>query len=128
LSIFFFFITTQLCFIFYIIKSTERVFILGDTGNIGTKLVQDLLAKNIPVTLYARTPSKVKSLFGSNNLINVVQGDYSDLSPLKEGIKNHTRLFLLAFGFDQFVEVKTEIATIVYTSGVKQLSISHHLQ
>jgi uncharacterized protein YbjT (DUF2867 family) len=103
-------------------SSTDRVFILGGTGNIGTRVVQDLLAKKVPVTLYARTPSKVESLFPNHNgLINVVQGDYSDLTPLKASIKGHTRLFLLILGFKSFVEDKAEIAKIAYEAGVKQI-------
>ncbi|KAL0578589.1 hypothetical protein ABG067_008714, partial [Albugo candida] len=49
------------------------------------------------------------------------QGDFNDLAALKEGIKNHTRLFLLISAFDKFVENKTEIAKIAYAAGVKQI-------
>lgn len=102
--------------------SSERVFILGGTGNIGTRVVNDLLAKNVPVTLYARTPSKVESLFPTHNgLINVVQGGYSNLAPLKANLKGHTRLFLLILGFKTFVEDKTDIAKAAYEAGVKQI-------
>jgi hypothetical protein len=74
---------------------TERVFIVGGTGNIDVKTVNDLLAKKVAVTLYARSPSKIASLFPTDANLNTVQGDFNDLSALKEGIKGHTRLFLL---------------------------------
>jgi len=100
--------------------SSERVFIIGGTGNIGAKVVNDLLDNKIPVPLYARSPEKVASLF-SSDLVNVVQGDYSDLSPLKEGIKGHTRLFLLVGDFRDFVSTKKTIATYAYEAGVQQI-------
>ncbi|KAI9333070.1 hypothetical protein BD770DRAFT_402985 [Pilaira anomala] len=101
---------------------SERVFIFGGTGNIGSKLVKDLLEKNVPVTLYARTQSKVESMFPQGkDLIKIVQGDFSDLSTLKEDIKGHTRLFLLNTDFKVYVELKTNIAKIAYEAGVKQI-------
>lgn len=100
----------------------ERVFIIGGTGNIGTKVVQDLLDNDPAVTLYARTPSNVDSLFPANKgLVNVVQGEYSDLSPFKAGIKGHTRLFLLITDTKNMVKLKTEIAKAAFEAGVKQI-------
>ncbi|CAO3656413.1 unnamed protein product [Mucor hiemalis] len=101
--------------------STERVFLFGGTGNIGIKTVKDLLAKNVNVTLFARNPAKVDTLFPNANNLQVVQGDLSDLTPYKKAINGHTRLFLLLGSFDNFVALKTEIATIAYNAGVKQV-------
>ncbi|KAG2206218.1 hypothetical protein INT46_006386 [Mucor plumbeus] len=102
--------------------SSERVFIIGGTGNIGAKTVNDLLDNKIPVTLYARSPEKVASLFShGKDLVNVVQGDFKDLSPIKEGIKGHTRLFLLIGDFTDFVNTKRTIATYAYEAGVQQV-------
>lgn len=101
--------------------SPERVFFIGGTGNIGIKTVENLLAKNVNVTLYARNPAKVDSLFPNTKTLQVVQGDLLDLTPLKEAIHGHTRLFVLLSSFDDFVGLKTEIATIAYNAGVKQV-------
>ncbi|KAK4514748.1 Vacuolar inheritance and morphology protein [Mucor velutinosus] len=100
--------------------SAEKVFVIGATGNIGVKAVNDLLDHKIPVTLFARSPEKVASLF-SSDLVNVIQGDFKDLSPIKEGIKGHTRLFLLVSDFYDFVNIKKTIATYAYEAGVKQI-------
>ncbi|KAI7899298.1 uncharacterized protein BX663DRAFT_522122 [Cokeromyces recurvatus] len=103
----------------------ERVFIVGGTGNIGRKVVNDLLDNNVAVTLYARNPVKVQDLFSSHknskHLVNVVQGDYHDLSPIQEGIKGHTRLFLLVADFNNFVNCKLTISQYAYVAGVQQI-------
>ncbi|CEP12493.1 hypothetical protein [Parasitella parasitica] len=102
--------------------TTERVFVVGGTGNIGVKAVNDLIENKVPVTLYARSPEKVASLFSrAKDLVNVVQGDFQDLSPIKEGIKGHTRLFLLVADFSSFVDTKKTIATYAYEAGVRQV-------
>lgn len=103
------------------ISSTDRVFILGSTGNIGSRVVQDLVTNNIPVTLYARSSSKVEYLYPDHKeLVKVVQGDYDNLTPLKAGIQGHSRLFLLVVDLKRFID-KTEIAKIAYEAGVKQI-------
>ncbi|KAG0939821.1 hypothetical protein G6F31_015245 [Rhizopus arrhizus] len=101
--------------------NNERVFIVGGTGNVGSRVVRNLIAKNIPVTLYARSPEKVNALFSGNELVKTLQGDYNDLSPLKEGLKGHTRLFLLISDFSKFSQLKETIATYAYEAGVKQI-------
>ncbi|KAF1803247.1 hypothetical protein V8B55DRAFT_1503789 [Mucor lusitanicus] len=102
-------------------STTERIFIIGGTGNAGTKTVQDLVSRNISVTLYARNPSKVAELFSESPLIQVIHGDLADLTPLKEGLKGHTRLFLLYSNFEDFIEKKVAIAKLAYAAGIKQI-------
>jgi uncharacterized protein YbjT (DUF2867 family) len=103
------------------IDTTERIFIIGGTGNIGIKTVNDLLAKNAPITLYSRNPVKVNTLFPSAKNLDIVEGDFNDLTGLKESIKGHTRLFLLVSELGSFVKIKKTIATYAYAAGVKQI-------
>ncbi|KAL7317560.1 hypothetical protein PS15m_003900 [Mucor circinelloides] len=102
-------------------STTERIFIIGGTGNVGSKAVKDLVSRNISVTLYARNPSKVVDMFSKNPLIHVIQGDLADLTTLKEGLSGHTRLFLVYNNFEDFVEKKVAIAKLAYASGIKQI-------
>ncbi|KAL9550579.1 hypothetical protein MBANPS3_004660 [Mucor bainieri] len=86
--------------------TTERIFVVGATGLVGSKTVQDLLANQVPVTVYARDPSK---------------GDFEDLSPIKEAVKGHSRLYLIAADLSTYTQVKKTIATYAYAAGVKQI-------
>ncbi|RCH83409.1 hypothetical protein CU098_003547 [Rhizopus stolonifer] len=100
----------------------QRVYVLGGTGNVGTKAVQDLVSHGVSVTLFARDPAKVKSMFASHaHLVNVVQGDYQDLTPIKETIRGHDRLLLSIFDNDRPAEIKGTIAKYAYDAGVKQI-------
>jgi uncharacterized protein YbjT (DUF2867 family) len=71
--------------------------------------------------VYARDPNKVATLFGKNDHLNVVQGDYSDLEDFKNSIAGHERLFLLLVGFKDMVYLKETMAKLAYTAGVKQV-------
>jgi uncharacterized protein YbjT (DUF2867 family) len=102
-------------------STAERIFIIGGTGNAGSKTVQDLISRNISVTLYVRNPYKVTELFSENPFINVIHGDLADLTHLKEGLSGHTRLFLLYSGLEDFVEKKVAIAKLAYAAGIKQI-------
>lgn len=103
--------------------STERIFIIGGTGSVGSKTVRDLLDNQVAVTLFARDPVKVSTLFPTANsdLLKVVQGDFDDLSPIEEAVKGHSRLYLVASDFRKYVQVKKTIATFAYAAGVKQI-------
>ncbi|ORX50581.1 NAD(P)-binding protein [Hesseltinella vesiculosa] len=101
--------------------STERVFVVGGTGNVGKQVVKELVANKVPVTLFARNPDKVKDMFGASDLVSVVSGDYGDLAPVKQGILGHTRLFLLCSFGDSMVATKGTIAQYAFDAGVKQV-------
>lgn len=103
--------------------SSERIFITGGTGRIGIKCVTDLLDANIPVTLFARDVEKVKSLYPNHygDLVQVVEGSFDNLDPIKEGVKGHTRLLMLVGDFSKFAQTKGTIAKYAYEVGVKQI-------
>ncbi|ORX50584.1 NAD(P)-binding protein [Hesseltinella vesiculosa] len=101
--------------------TSEKVFVVGGTGNVGKQTVRALLASNVPVTLFARNPAKVKELFGDSDLVSVVQGDLDeDLTPIKQGIVGHTRAFLLCAPEDM-AATKGTIAQYAFEAGVKQI-------
>lgn len=102
-------------------QGSERIFIVGGTGNIGTSVVRELLTKNVSVTLFARNTDKVNALFGNNNLIQVVPGNFDDLSPLKSSLNGHSRMFLLISDIERYVQLKTQISQYAFESGIKQI-------
>lgn len=102
--------------------SSEKIFITGGTGNIGTRLVNTLLSRNASVTLYARDAEKVRKLFPNHgSRLQVIEGSFENLDPLKEGIRGHSRLFLLVRDLGRLAEIKGTIARYAYEAGVKQI-------
>ncbi|CAO3649830.1 unnamed protein product [Cunninghamella blakesleeana] len=106
------------------VSTSERVFVIGGTGNVGTKATKDLLKNNVPVTLYARNPSKVNDLFPdyvNGDLLTIVQGDLNDLTPLKAALPGHTRLFLLVADLHNLATIKESIAKTAFEADVQQI-------
>ncbi|KAI8149934.1 hypothetical protein BJV82DRAFT_585256 [Fennellomyces sp. T-0311] len=103
--------------------TTERIYVIGGTGNVGTATVKELLKNKVLVTVYTRSPEKAKTVFGDDSNLTVVQGELADLKPFEDTIAGHTRLFLLlspdnVFNFPKY---KVAIAEKAYAAGVKQI-------
>ena len=97
----------------------ERIYFIGGTGGVGSKAVQDVLAQDIPITIYTRQPEK--SNYKDQPNVKLVQGDYDDLTPFEKSISGHTRLFLLVGDLRIMARIKGSLAKIAYAAGVKQI-------
>jgi len=67
--------------------------ILGSTGSIGYAFAENLISKNIPVTILVRDVEKAGKLFQGNLLIEVIKGDVQDLTLLKQISKDKKYIF-----------------------------------
>jgi 5,10-methylene-tetrahydrofolate dehydrogenase/methenyl tetrahydrofolate cyclohydrolase len=77
-----------------ILKSDDRVLVLGSTGFIGSRLIPELSQRNIKLRLFVRNPSKASALIQKNADIEVVCLDRSIdqfvpivKTPFKEAVK-----------------------------------------
>ena len=95
----------------------ERIFVVGGTGAVGGVVVQELVKRGAQVTVYARSPHKVQQ----DNAITVIQGDYSDLTPLKKSIPGHHRLFLMVGEVHNIRDMVVSISKIAYAADIQQI-------
>ncbi|KAI8146630.1 hypothetical protein BJV82DRAFT_509849 [Fennellomyces sp. T-0311] len=96
--------------------SNERIYVLGATGNAGSVVVDELIKGGAQVTAYTRSPQKIQS---AN--VSIVEGGFEDLTPFKESINGHTRLFLLVPDMEGMSDIKIDICKKAYGSGVEQI-------
>lgn len=66
--------------------SQERVLVLGATGFVGSRLITELLRKDIRLRLLVRTPSKVPSEAVRNRDVEIVQGDLLSNKGLRDAL------------------------------------------
>ncbi|KAI8888287.1 NAD(P)-binding protein [Backusella circina FSU 941] len=97
---------------------SEKIFIIGGTGEIGTKLSRRLLSQSSNITLYSRHAEKTKELYPN---ANVIQGDYTTTDVFEREIVGHTRLFILVSAHDSMPQIKGSFAKIAYGAGVRQI-------
>jgi nucleoside-diphosphate-sugar epimerase len=71
----------------------SEILILGSTGSIGYAFADNLISKNIPITVLVRNIQKALNLFQGNPLVEIVQGDVQDLELLKSISKDKKYIF-----------------------------------
>ncbi|CAM0140711.1 hypothetical protein VKS41_007971 [Umbelopsis sp. WA50703] len=101
--------------------TSGKVYVIGATGGVGTPVVKELLEKGISTTILVRDPSKANKLFGANDNLTVVEGDYTNVGAFKNSIAGHERLFLLVRDIQDMPKIKVTFAKIGYEAGVKQV-------
>lgn len=104
-------------------SASERIYIVGATGNTGRRVVKNLFECNVPVTVFVRSPAKARALFpnaeGTN--LTIVEGSYDDIDVFKKTIAGHTRLYLLVHGLQEILATCIPFAKAAYDAGVKQI-------
>lgn len=92
--------------------------ITGATGNIGSRVVDRLLAGGERPRVFARDPEKARARFGGR--VDVVAGDLADAASLARALSGVDALFLVNSG--PGLEARDEAAAkVAKASGVKRL-------
>ncbi|PWK29352.1 nucleoside-diphosphate-sugar epimerase [Arcicella aurantiaca] len=71
----------------------SEILILGSTGSIGYAFTENLISKNIPVTILVRDLEKAQNLFAGSTSVEIIKGDVQDLALLKEVAKDKKVIF-----------------------------------
>ena len=71
----------------------SEILILGSTGSIGYAFADNLISKNISITVLVRDVNKASNLFKGDALVEIVQGDVQDLEFLKSISKDKNFIF-----------------------------------
>lgn len=71
----------------------SEILILGSTGSIGYAFTENLISKNIPVTVLVRNVKKAENLFKGSPMVEIIEGDVQDLSLLKQISKDKKYIF-----------------------------------
>lgn len=102
----------------------EKIFVVGGTGNVGSRVIKDLLQKESnSVTAYVRSIDKAQQLFGNPSNLTLVQGDYADLTLFEKSIAGHPRLFLVVHDPDihDIPKHAAALSERAYRAGVQQI-------
>ena len=100
------------------------ILVTGATGNIGSQVVQHLVAKGADVKALVRDPSKADFPAG----VEVAQGDFLDVDSLRRAIEGVSTLFLLnAVVPDEFTQalIALNVARDAGIERIVYLSVIH---
>lgn len=116
----------QLCII---IKQPENmqseILVLGSTGSIGYAFTENLLRKNIPVSIIVRDVAKAKNLFKDFDNLEIIKGDVQDLNLLKQVSADKKYIFHgINYPYDQwFGNMDVVTAKIIEAASINQAMI-----
>lgn len=94
------------------------ILITGATGNIGSELVKQLVAKDLPIRVITRDPQKVSHL---GSAVEVVIGDRHNSGVVREALKGADKLFLLPVLFDEDHEADRLLIEEAKRAGVSHI-------
>ena len=81
----------------------SKYLILGSTGSIGYAYAKTVIKNKKAVTLIVRNPEKAKKLFGDSDLVEIIQGDATDLELLKKTSSDKDFIFHgINYPYDQW--------------------------
>jgi uncharacterized protein YbjT (DUF2867 family) len=95
-----------------------KVLITGATGDVGRRVVRQLLAYGEQPRIYARDVAKAKSLFGDR--VEIFAGDLADITALRAALEGIATLFLVNVG-PSIPERDAAAAQAAKAVGVKHL-------
>lgn len=75
-------------------SNNKKITVIGGTGNLGIPVVKNLLSLGFPVKVIARNLRKAEQIFGHLPNLEIVEGDLSDKSSLKNALQGTTYLYL----------------------------------
>lgn len=103
----------------------SEILILGSTGSIGYAFADNLISKNISITVLVRDVQKASKLFKGNSLVEIVQGDVQDLVLLKSISKDKNFIFHgINYPYDKwFGNMDTATAKVIEAASQNQAMI-----
>lgn len=77
-------------------RSEDRALVLGATGFVGRRLVQELVRREVKLRLFVRNPSKVSGTIPEHADVEVAEGDLTDARGLASALEGiHSAFYLV---------------------------------
>jgi uncharacterized protein YbjT (DUF2867 family) len=95
------------------------VLVTGATGNIGSKVVQELRGRGVPVRAFVRDPDKASTVLGPD--VEVAVGDFAEPETIRAALKGIEVLFLACGNHPRQVENETGAIDAAAEAGVRRL-------
>ena len=97
-----------------------KIFITGATGNVGTQLVKQLAALNMPFRALVRNGDN-SDLLKSLPQVEIITGDLADEPALIQALKGIEKAFLLTNSSEQAEQLQLNFVYAAHKAGVKHL-------
>jgi uncharacterized protein YbjT (DUF2867 family) len=97
----------------------KTVLVTGATGNVGSRVVQELLARGVSVRAFVRDAEKARTKLGQG--LELAVGDFADVASVRRALEGVERVFLACSNDPRQVEYETTVADAAVGMGVRQI-------
>ena len=91
----------------------------GATGNVGSRVLQELRDRRVSIRAFVRDPAKAAEKLGDD--VELAAGDFSDTASLRRALEGVDCLFLTSADGPQKVEHETAVIDAAAAAGVPQI-------
>ena len=96
-----------------------KVLVTGATGNVGSRVVQELRGRGAFIRAFVRDPDRAAEKLGDD--VELAVGDFSDTASLHRALEGADHLFLSSADGPQMVEHETTVIDAAAAAGVSRI-------
>jgi uncharacterized protein YbjT (DUF2867 family) len=100
-----------------------KVLVTGATGNVGSRVIRDLMARGGNVRAFVRDPGKAAGMLCDEpgRCVEIVPGDFSDAASVSRALEGVDRVFLACANDPRQVEFETGVIDAAAAAGVRRI-------
>jgi uncharacterized protein YbjT (DUF2867 family) len=95
------------------------ILVTGATGNVGSRVVQELQVRGVSVRAFVRDVEKARITLGQG--VEFAVGDFADAASVRRALEGVERVFLACSNNPRQVEYETNVADAAVEMGVRQI-------
>jgi uncharacterized protein YbjT (DUF2867 family) len=97
----------------------NRVLVTGATGNVGSRVVQELRGRGVPVRAFVRDAGKASTMLGEG--VELASGDFGDPGSIRAALRGVEGIFLACANDPRQVEYETRVIDAAKEMGVRRV-------
>jgi uncharacterized protein YbjT (DUF2867 family) len=97
----------------------NTVLVTGATGNIGSRVIQELRARGVPVRAFVRDPHRASAALGPD--VDLATGDFAASASIRAALQGVDAVFLACGNLPPQVEYETNVIDAAARAGVRRL-------
>ena len=96
-----------------------KVLVTGATGNVGSRVIRELLARGASVRAFVRDPDKATVMLGDG--VELASGDFSDAASVSRALEGVDGVFLACANDPRQVEFETGVIDAAAAAGLRRI-------
>ena len=97
----------------------QKILVTGATGNVGSRVVQELLERGVPVRAFVRDEDKAAELLGDH--VELAVGDFGDPGSIQAALDGVDGVFLACSNQPRQVEYENRVIDVAEEMGVRRI-------